>query len=132
MTRMTKKQAKLDPRVAGFMQYLSEAGVDLGEAKGKAKIGGAKGKGKPAPSEAFVGQAELVEALRVHYALSRADRFEESELANASYRDRGKANLRNLMLTWGDLNKQPSVTKFVGNKDSKTLKRTWWSKHDIK
>ena len=124
MTRMTKKQAKLDPRVAGFMQYLSEAGVDLGEAK--------VSKAKPSGKEAFVGQAKLVEALRVHYELSRADRFEESELANASYKLRGKANLRNLMLTWGHLNKQPSVEKFVGNKDSKTLKRTWWSKHDIK
>ena len=123
MTRMTKKQAKLDPRLAGFLQYITEAGL-VGEAK--------VSKAKPSGKEAFVGQAELVEALRVHYALSRADRFEESELANASYRDRGKANLRNLMLTWGDLNKQPSVTKFVGNKDSKTLKRTWWSKHDIK
>ena len=124
MTRL-KKQAKLDPTVlAGFLQYLSEAGVDLGEAK--------VSKAKPSGKEAFVGQAKLVEALRVPYDLSRADRFEESELANASYKLRGKANLRNLMLTWGHLNKQPSVEKFVGNKDSKTLKRTWWSKHDIK
>ena len=123
MTRMTKKQATLDPRLAGFLQYITEAGL-VGEAK--------VSKAKPSGKEAFVGQAMLVEALRVHYDLSRADRFEESELANASYKLRGKANLRNLMLTWGHLNKQPSVEKFVGNKDSKTLKRTWWSKHDIK
>ena len=123
MTRMTKKQATLDPRLAGFLQYITEAGL-VGEAK--------VSKAKPSGKEAFVGQAKLVEALRVHYDLSRADRFEESELANASYKLRGKANLRNLMLTWGHLNKQPSVEKFVGNKDSKTLKRTWWSKHDIK
>ena len=123
MTKITKKQATLD--LSAFMQLLTE---DQLATLGLEKVS----KAKPTAKEAFVGQAKLVEALRVHYELSRADRFEESELANASYKLRGKANLRNLMLTWGHLNKQPSVEKFVGNKDSKTLKRTWWSKHDIK
>ena len=123
MTRMTKKQATLD--LSAFMQLLTE---DQLATLGYQKVS----KAKPTAKEAFVGQAKLVEALRVHYDLSRADRFEESELANASYKLRGKANLRNLMLTWGHLNKQPSVEKFVGNKDSKKLWKTWWSKHDIK
>ena len=124
MTKITKKQATLD--LSAFMQLLTE---DQLATLGLEKVSKAKTKG---PKEAFVGQAKLVEALRVHYDLSRADRFEESELANASYKLRGKANLRNLMLTWGHLNKQPSVEKFVGNKDSKKLWKTWWSKHDIK
>ena len=124
MTKITKKQATLD--LSAFMQLLTE---DQLATLGLEKVSKAKTKG---PKEAFVGQAKLVEALRVHYELSRADRFEESELANASYKLRGKANLRNLMLTWGHLNKQPSVEKFVGNKDSKKLWKTWWSKHDIK
>ena len=123
MTKITKKQATLD--LSAFMQLLTE---DQLATLGLEKVS----KAKPTAKEAFVGQAKLVEALRVHYDLSRADRFEESELANASYKLRGKANLRNLMLTWGHLNKQPSVEKFVGNKDSKKLWKTWWSKHDIK
>lgn len=123
MTKITKKQATLD--LSAFMQLLTE---DQLATLGLEKVS----KAKLTAKEAFVGQAKLVEALRVHYDLSRADRFEESELANASYKLRGKANLRNLMLTWGHLNKQPSVEKFVGNKDSKKLWKTWWSKHDIK
>ena len=123
MTKITKKQATLD--LSAFMQLLTE---DQLATLGLEKVS----KAKPTAKEAFVGQAKLVEALRVHYQLSREGRFAESELANASYKLRGKANLRNLMLTWGHLNKQPSVEKFVGNKDSKKLWKTWWSKHDIK
>jgi len=126
MTRFTKKALKeQDPIVAGFIQYLEQNGFDVSKANPVSEA-------KPRTKEAFVGQAKLVKDLQVHYDLSRAKRFEESELAIASYKLRGKANLRNLMLTWGHLNKQPSVTKFVGDKDSKTLKRTWWSKHDNK
>ena len=89
MTKITKKQATLD--LSAFMQLLTE---DQLATLGLEKVS----KAKLTAKEAFVGQAKLVEALRVHYDLSRADRFEESELANASYKLRGKANLRNLML----------------------------------
>ena len=71
--------------------------------------------------EKFAGEAKLVKALKVHYG----GNFEDSELAKASYEEFDKANLRSLMLTWGILNKQPSVEAFVGKKKSSVLRNTW-------
>ena len=102
-----------------MMQFLSEA--DAPKFKGQSKTG------NQSKTEKFAGEAKLVEALRFHYELGKAERFHESELANASYQKFGKANLRNLMLTWGIQNKQPSVKEFVGNKMSKNLRNTWWN-----
>ena len=99
-----------------LMAFLSEAD----KPKQTTKV--VKPKGKP-KAEKFAGEAELVEALKVHYGGD----FEDSELALASYEEFDKANLRSLMLTWGIQNKQPSVEAFVGNKKSSFLRKTWWN-----
>ena len=111
MTRMTKKQAKLDPRVAGFMQYLSEAGIDLGEAKAK-----------PSGKEDFVGQAKLVEALRVHYAACAG-----SKLAEASRRRNGRCGLYSLVMTWASQNKNVACQEWAERKGSSKVLRKWYN-----
>ena len=95
-----------------IMAFLSEA--DKPKSSGKPK-----GKSK---TEKFAGQAELFEGLAEHY-----EDYEGSELAEASRKKFGKANLRCIMLTWGILHKQPSVKEFVGNKKSKEL-RSWYKR----
>ena len=114
MTRL-KKQAKLDPKVlAGFLQYLSEAGVDLGEAK--------VSKAKPTAKEAFVGQAKLVEALRVHYA-----DFDGSKLAEASRRRNGRCGLYSLVMTWASQNKNVACQEWAERKGSSKVLRKWYN-----
>ena len=121
MTRLSKADMESVEDIVKrtMMSFLSEA--DAPKFKGQSKTG------NQSKTEKFAGEAKLVEALRVHYELGKAKRFHESELANASYQKFGKANLRNLMLTWGIQNKQPSVKEFVGNKMSKNLRNTWWN-----
>jgi len=121
MTRFTKKALKeQDPIVAGFIQYLEQNGFDVSKANpvSEAKVSEAKA-GKAKRSKL---PAELFNALEEHY-----EDYEGSELAEASRQKFGKANLRCIMLTWALKHKQPSVTEFVGKKQSKEL-RSWYKR----
>ena len=95
-----------------IMAFLSEADKPKSSGKPKGKL----------KTEKFAGQAELFEGLAEHY-----EDYEGSELAEASRKKFGKANLRCIILTWGILHKQPSVKEFVGNKKSKEL-RSWYKR----
>jgi hypothetical protein len=81
-----------------------------------------KPKAKPKTEAKLAWKAKLFDGLAEHY-----EDYEGSLLAEASRDKFGKANLRCIMLTWGILNKQPSVKEFVGNKKSKEL-RSWYKR----
>jgi len=95
-----------------LMAFLSEA--DKPKSSGKPKA-------EP-KTEKLAWKAKLFDGLAEHY-----EDYEGSELAEASRKKFGKANLRCCMLTWGILHKQPSVKEFVGNKKSKEL-RSWYKR----
>ena len=114
MTRMTKKQATLD--LSAFMQLLTE---DQLATLGLEKVSKAKTKG---PKEAFVGQAKLVEALRVHYA-----DFDGSKLAEASRRRNGRCGLYSLVMTWASQNKNVACQEWAERKGSSKVLRKWYN-----
>ena len=120
MSRYVTK-AELDEIIEKATERTIKAFLSVAD-KPKQTAKAVKPKGKP-KAEKFAGEAELVEALKVHYGGD----FEDSELALASYEEFDKSNLRSLMLTWGIQNKQPSVEAFVGNKKSSFLRNTWWN-----
>ena len=99
-----------------IMAFLSEA--DKPKSSGKPK---AEPKTET-PATKLAWKAELFDGLAEHY-----EDYEGSELAEASRKKFGKANLRCIILTWGILHKQPSVKEFVGNKKSKEL-RSWYKR----
>jgi hypothetical protein len=109
MSRYTKAQIAEAKEILSF--------VINGEAsKPKAnKVAKFAGQRSKLPHELFVDLEE-------HY-----EDYEGSELAEASRKKFGKANLRCIMLTWAILHKQPSVKEFVGNKKSKEL-RSWYKR----
>ena len=100
-----------------LMAFLSEADKPKSSGKPKAEPKTAKfaGQRSKLPHELFVDLEE-------HY-----EDYEGSELAEASRKKFGKANLRCIMLTWAILHKQPSVKEFVGDKTSKEL-RPWYKR----
>jgi hypothetical protein len=95
-----------------IMAFLSEADKPKSSGKPKAEL----------KTEKLAWKAELFDGLAEHY-----EDYEGSELAEASRKKFGKANLRCIILTWGILHKQPSVRDFVGNKKSKEL-RSWYKR----
>ena len=113
MTRMTKKQATLD--LSAFMQLLTE---DQLATLGYQKVS----KAKPTAKEAFVGQAKLVEALRVHYA-----DFAGSKLAEASRRRNGRCGLYSLVMTWASQNKNVACQEWAERKGSSKVLRKWYN-----
>jgi len=108
MPRYTKAQIA---EAKEILSFVISGEVPKPKAK-KAKFAGQRSK---LPHELFVDLEE-------HY-----EDYEGSLLAEASRDKFGKANLRCIMLTWGILNKQPSVKEFVGNKKSKEL-RSWYKR----
>ena len=102
-----------------IMAFLSEAD----KPKQTTKVVKPKGKPKAEPkTEKLAWKAKLFDGLAEHY-----EDYEGSELAEASRKKFGKANLRCIMLTWAILHKEPSVKEFVGNKKSKEL-RSWYKR----
>ena len=122
MTKITKKQATLD--LSAFMQLLTE---DQLATLGLEKVSKAKTKG---PKEAFVGQAKLVEALRVHYA-----DFEGSELAEASRRrtatpkrPKGRCGYYALVKTWAIQNSNQQALDWCEKMGSSKAIAKWYKK----
>ena len=100
----------------GLMQYLSEADLDLGKAKAKQA------------KEDFVGQAKLVNALKVHYA-----DFHASSLAKASRKrtatpknPKGRCGYYALVMTWAIQNKNAEAKAWCEAKGSSKAIQKWY------